>query len=452
MKICRPRDTVAWRIAASISAVIAVTCCVIALFLNFGGEWVRPPLDLRSIMDGVVAVTNMMDATPPEQRPALVAVAHPENYRLQWFAAKDAAWFAAAMKRDMQLDDDTLNMIKVQIHRPFIVIGPDLPVKPDASASLTVPPGGDGHFLAVRLHDGSWLVFAGSKKNLSPAARVTMRLILFLLVAIGIGALATYQISQPIRRLAKEVHAKGANPNGVPITESGPQELREVIAAVNSMQAKIAAFVAYRTAMLAAISHDLRTPLTRMRLRGEYVADPVQRQRLFADVDEMQGMIDGALALFRGDGDEEAVRSFDLSGVLLSIVDGFADQGIEVGYAGGDHIVYSGRAISIKRAITNLVENAVKYGTAPVIALRKDETAITITVCDRGPGIPGESLEAVFEPFFRLDKSRHKARGGVGLGLTAARTIIRGHGGDIVLRNRDGGGLEATVTLPVSAS
>ncbi len=288
----------------------------------------------------------------------------------------------------------------------------------------------------------------GPKWGISTGSRITIILIVFLIVAASISVLATRQISRPIRKFAAAVHAAGVNPNGPPIAESGPQELREVIVAFNGMQAKIAAFVAYRTAMLAAISHDLRTPLTRIRLRGDYIADPVQRERLFADVREMQDMVDGALAFFRGDGDEEPVRSFDLSDLLQSIADDFADQGSEIGYCGPDRVVYAGRALAIKRAVTNLVENAVKYAARPAIALASDTAGITITVSDHGPGIPAEALESVFEPFFRLDKSRHKARGGVGLGLTAARAVIRSHNGDLVLRNRPEGGLDAIVTLP----
>lgn len=453
MRPCKRRDTIAWRIGAIIAAVIAVTSGVIALFMNFGGVWAQPPIDLRTLLDGISVVVQLVDAAPAADRPHLVSASKTENYKLRWFGGpRDVAWFNAAEKRaTMPKDDSFITMLDAELHRPRILIGPSHSIPAGANTPLGVSPDPDIHYLAIRLSDGSWLVFEGNSKNwgLSPEARIALKFIGFLLVSAAICALATIQISQPIRRFAKEVHAAGVNTNCPPIQEMGPLELRELIAAFNGMQAKITAFVAYRTTMLAAISHDLRTPLTRMRLRGEYVADPVQRERLFADVHEMQAMIDGALAFFRGDGDEEPMRTFDLSGVLQTIVDDFSDQGIEVGYDERDHVVYAGRAIALKRAVTNLVENAVKYGTAPAITLMRDTSSVVVKVRDCGPGIPQEALEDVFEPFFRLDKSRHKARGGVGLGLTAARSILRNHGGDLVLRNHPEGGLEAVATLPL---
>src|SRR5258708_8120462 len=169
--------------------------------------------------------------------------------------------------------------------------------------------------------------------------------------------------------------------------------------------------------MLAAISHDVRTPLTRIRLRGEFIADEVQQARLLRDVEELQTRVDGPLAFFRGDADEEAVTSFDLPGVLQTIANDYADQDIEIAYAGPSHAVYRGRPFALKRAFTNLIENAVKYGTPPTIELTCEEKTITIMVRDRGPGIPAEALERVFSPFYRLESSRNRITGGGGFAL-----------------------------------
>lgn len=450
-----PRDTIAWRFGVVISSAIGITTAIIGLFFTFGGVWAQPPLDLRTLLDGFTTVVDMVDAAPPEVRPRLAASPQLNGnklYRMAWFPADTSAarWFEVARSRQhLPSNIPIFQGLNARLGRPYLMIGPEKALR----AAKGFPFGRQDpktYYLIVQLKDASWLVFLGGGHiwGISTGSRITIILIVFLIVAAGISALATRQISRPIRKFAAAVHAAGVNPNGPPIAESGPQELREVIVAFNGMQAKIAAFVAYRTATLAAISHDLRTPLTRMRLRGDYIADPVQRERLFADVREMQDMVDGALAFFRGDGDEEPVRSFDLSDLLQSIADDFADQGIAVAYSGPDHVVYAGRALAIKRAVTNLVENAVKYAARPAIALASDTAGIIITVSDHGPGIPAEALESVFEPFFRLDKSRHKARGGVGLGLTAARAVIRSHNGDLVLRNRPEGGLDAIVTLP----
>jgi signal transduction histidine kinase len=203
--------------------------------------------------------------------------------------------------------------------------------------------------------------------------------------------------------------------------------------------------------MLAAISHDLRTPLTRVRLRGEYIEDPEQQQRLFRDVDDMQKMIDGALAFFRDDAAEEPMTVFDLPQVLLTIVNDYADQGVEVLYAGPTHVSYNGRPLALKRAFTNVIENAVKYGSSPSIEFTHTDTALTIAIRDRGPGIPAEDLARVFRPYYRQDKSRNRTTGGVGLGLAVAQAIVHGHAGEIRLENRPGGGLEGRITLPLGS-
>ena len=214
------------------------------------------------------------------------------------------------------------------------------------------------------------------------------------------------------------------------------------------MQAQIQKFVDDRTTMLAAISHDLRTPLTKMRLRGEFIEDEEQRARLFRDVGDMRATVDSALVLFRDDIQNEETTSFDFPELLRTIADDFSDHGCEVGYCGAERLAFLGRPFALKRAFTNLVDNAVKYARAPELELARADERITVTVRDSGPGIPPEAAERVFEPFFRLEPSRNRATGGVGLGLTSARAVIRAHGGDITLGNRPTGGLEIQVSLP----
>jgi signal transduction histidine kinase len=205
--------------------------------------------------------------------------------------------------------------------------------------------------------------------------------------------------------------------------------------------------------MLAAISHDLRTPLTRIRLRGELIEDLEQQARLFRDVDEMQSMVGGALAFFRDDAVAEDATSLDLPHVIVAITHDYADQDVHIAYDGPEWGLYHGRPLALKRALTNLIDNAIKYGTTPEVGLARDQTAWRITINDRGPGIPAESLDSVFRPYHRLDKSRNRGTtGGVGLGLTVAQAIVHGHGGKIVLSNRAGGGLEARIILPIDAA
>jgi signal transduction histidine kinase len=307
--------------------------------------------------------------------------------------------------------------------------------------------------MAVQLNDGSWLVFSVMKRTWGmPWADRWVIWLCFLAVSITIvTAFAARQFSKPIERLAAAVHQFGLNPRAPPIAETGPRELQEVVKTFNAMQAQIQKFVAYRTMMLAAISHDLRTPLTRMRLRGEFIEDQGQQARLFRDVDEMQNMIDEALAFFRDDATAEETTCFDLPHVLLTIANDYADQGIEIGYAGPAHAVYRGRPFALKRAFTNLIDNAAKYAKTPEIELYCEETALVVAIRDRGPGIPPDAIDNVFRPYYRVDKSRNRTTGGVGLGLTVAQAIVQGHGGEIILKNRPEGGLEARIVLPVVA-
>jgi len=324
-----------------------------------------------------------------------------------------------------------------------------------------VPPGIDydrskpivPYMLGVQLNDGSWLVFSVMKRTWGiPWADRWVIWLCFLAVSITIVTVfAARQFSGPIERLAAAVRQFGLNPQAPPIAETGPKELQEVVKTFNAMQAQIQKFVAYRTMMLAAISHDLRTPLTRMRLRGEFIEDPEQQARLFRDVDEMQGMVDEALAFFRDDAVSEETTSFDLPHVLLTIANDYADQDIDIRYTGPAHAVYRGRPFALKRAFTNLIDNAAKYAKTPEIELSREETALVVAIRDRGPGIPADALDNVFRPYYRIDKSRNRTTGGVGLGLTVAQAIVQGHGGEIILENRPGGGLEARIVLPVAA-
>jgi two-component system osmolarity sensor histidine kinase EnvZ len=202
--------------------------------------------------------------------------------------------------------------------------------------------------------------------------------------------------------------------------------------------------------MLAAISHDLRAPLTRMRLRSEFMEDLEQQRKMVRDIEEMQTMINAALGFFRDESHGEHNTAFDLSELLQTIVDDFRDQDIVVDFSGPAHLVYDGRPLGIKRVIVNLLENAVKYGQKPGVELMSDGRMVCIEVSDQGPGIPESALERVFDPFYRLETSRNRDTGGVGLGLSAARAIVREQGGELTLRNRSGAGLVARVELPGS--
>jgi signal transduction histidine kinase len=448
-----PRDSIARRFALTVVLAIVVTWLQVALFNVFGGVWAQPSLERSGLLDQAANMVRIIEAAPQPIRGQLASAATTRAARVGWYAAASPVSTVLEQATGEAPEHSRAVMEKLLGDRRWVVLRPNgssdaLMSTPEFQEERTKYP--HAYVLAVQYSDGSWLVFTTPERLWGlPWQKRWAVWLLFLTVSTGIvSTIATRQLVRPIRKFAEAIRLFGTNPQAPPIAETGPRELASVITSFNEMQAQIQKFVAYRTAMLAAISHDLRTPLTRIRLRAELIEDEVQQARLFRDVDELQAMVDGALAFFRGDADEEAMTSFDLPGVLQTIANDYADQDIEIAYTGPSHAVYRGRPFALKRAFTNLIENAVKYGTPPTIELTCQEKIITIMVKDQGPGIPTEALERVFSPFYRLESSRNRTTGGVGLGLTAALAIIRRHGGDIVLSNLSSGGLGALVTLP----
>jgi signal transduction histidine kinase len=445
-----PRDTIASRFAWTVVLAVVLALALVRLFFVFGGVWANEPLDYSILRDHAGNVVRVIEAAPAQLRPTLAAAATTNAVAVDWYDA--ASPVSATLWRDSSLQQNkTLQRSLLgDLQRAAVAFEPDGALRPPLALNHAQPGNRSAYFFSVQLLDRSWLVFSVPRRTwgLPELQRWALWLTFVTLSTIAVCAVASRRFVRPIRQLAAAVRRFGVNPQAPPLAESGPREFRDVIRAFNTMQAQIQKFVAYRTMMLAAISHDLRTPLTRVRLRGELIDDEIQQAKLFRDVEEMQTMVDGALAFFRCDADEEATTTFDLAGVLQTIANDYADQGIAIGYVGPAHAVYRGRPFGLKRAFTNLVDNAVKYATPPEIRLFCGEKSVTVAVRDQGPGIPPDALARVFAPFFRIDRSRNRATGGVGLGLTAAQAIVSGHGGDITLCNQPSGGLEALVTLP----
>jgi len=450
------RDTIALRFAATVFAAAIIAFGFGRLLTAFGDRALRL-LDERDLRGETAGIIRALDSAPPQSRQALAAAAPFDPIRIEVYEATSPV--AAALREANDVDDgrELMGYLLGDKYRRVVLFKPNsrIAALPALHYDRARYPG--ALFLGAELTDGSWVVFSAMKFSGMNTAwglwgfggrmRWLGVLLILTITTVIVSTIAARQLGRPVRRLAEAVGRFGIDPRAPAIPEAGPEELRQVIRTFNAMQAQIQRFVAHRTMMLAAISHDLRTPLTRMRLRGEFIADEFEQQRLFRDVDEMQTMVDGALAFFRDDAAEEAVTTFDLTGVLRTILNDYADQGIDIPYTGPSHAVYRGRPFALKRAFSNLIDNAIKYATPPRIELCRQEHAFVIRISDRGPGIPEDALERVFTPYFRLDKSRNRTTGGVGLGLTVAQTVIRGHGGEIVLENRLGGGLEARITL-----
>jgi signal transduction histidine kinase len=304
--------------------------------------------------------------------------------------------------------------------------------------------------ISVGLPGGAWLNAGTSFAPPPDWARPS-------LASLGLSAglvalvvvLAVRRIVRPMGRLAAAADALGRGEASPPLPEAGPLEVRRTTRAFNRMQERLRRFVDDRTRMLAAIGHDLRTPITSLRLRAELVEEEETRERMLATLDEMQRIVEASLAFAREEASPEATRVVDLAALVESVVADLSDLGGEASFEGAPRTAYACRPASLRRAVRNLVENALAYGHRARVRLEAKPDGLRVTVADEGPGIPEAMLERVFEPFRRLEDSRSRDTGGIGLGLTIARTIARGHGGDVTLRNRPEGGLEATLVLPV---
>lgn len=305
---------------------------------------------------------------------------------------------------------------------------------------------------AFPLPDGSFLTFRSAHApglvRLAPWAYLATAMA----IIVGIAAVVlVHRIAGPLRELTR---ATGRIGHGkvVPVPEVGPDETRGIGQALNAMQDRIHGLVAERTQALAAVSHDLRTPITRLRLRLDRVDDAEESRAMVGDLDEMQAMIDATLAYLRGDADPEARQIVNLASMLSGIADASADAGRDVRYRGPGRALAAVRPVAFRRAVENLVDNGVRYGSRVRIGLGVEEAAVVMRIDDDGPGIAPEDVARAFEPFTRLEGSRNRNTGGTGLGLTIAKRAVEAEGGALGLVDRPDGGLRAEIRLPVSAA
>lgn len=314
-----------------------------------------------------------------------------------------------------------------------------------------------GHVVVgMQMQDGQWLNISGKLEPLRPWHSPTF-LAAFLLMTAAAAALTVWTVRRliaPVRTLAEAAEALGRDVNAPPLPEDGPSEVATAAVAFNTMATRIRRFVQDRTELLTAIGHDLRTPITRLKLRAEFIEDDDQRAKILADLEELEGMVSATLAFGRDARTTEPVTSIDLAELLRTVIDEAADARPDIqeklGYDGPAHMTVQARSLSLKRVFVNLVGNAVNYGELAKVRLVPPEgRMVVVEVEDEGPGIAPAHMDRVFEPFHRGEPSRSRETGGVGLGLPIARNIIRAHGGDVTLANRPSGGLRATVTLPV---
>ncbi len=303
---------------------------------------------------------------------------------------------------------------------------------------------------AVQLSNGQWLSFAAALPDSGPS--VSWQFVAAMAVMSAIVVLtsiwAVRRVTAPLGTVVRAAERLGRDVNAPPIAEAGSREMRQAAHAFNEMQGRLQRLLENRTRMLAALSHDLRTPLTLLRLRTEGLREGEERDRMLANIADLDAMIDATLKFARDEAAAEPWRRTDLTALVTSIVDDMADAGLPITMEPAETVIFECQSGGLRRAVTNLLDNAVKYGKSARVELLTSPTALRIVIDDDGPGIPDDELQTVFEPFYRLEQSRSRETGGTGLGLAIAQSIAQAHGGQVTLANRPASGLRAILSLP----
>jgi signal transduction histidine kinase len=302
----------------------------------------------------------------------------------------------------------------------------------------------------VQLSNGQFLSFVAALPEAGPSAswQFVVAMAVMSVIVVLTSVWAVRRVTAPLAVVVQAAERLGRDVNAPPIEEAGSREMRQAAHAFNEMQGRLQRILENRARMLAALSHDLRTPLTLLRLRTEGLNEGEERDRMLASIGELDATIDATLKFARDESAVEPWRRTDLAALLSAIVDDMADAGLPVTMQPAEPVILECQSGGLRRAVANLLDNAVKYGKSARVELLTSGAAIRIVIDDEGPGIPDVERQRVFEPFYRLEQSRSRETGGAGLGLAIAQSIVQAHGGQITLANRPTGGLSATISLP----
>ena len=354
---------------------------------------------------------------------------------------------AAALKRDIK------DVVVVQDRPRIVAFGapPRGPRRPLPAVDGREPLSLIGTFqAAVKQPDGQWLVVEPRRMLIDPwQERVLLVLGISALLISPLAWWFSRRLAAPIAAFAVGAERLGRDPDAPPLDIRGSSEVGSAVKAFNEMQERLKRFVTYRTTMIGAIAHDLRTPLTRLRFRIEGVPEELQA-KLASDIDEMEAMIASTLAFVADATRPHERTTLEMASLVETVMDEAAETGADAAVDQADRVVVDGDPIALKRLVVNLVDNALKFGSRARGRVFSEDGMAIVEVDDNGPGVPEQDIERAFEPFHRLEGSRSRETGGIGLGLAVVRAIARGHGGEVTLHNRVGGGLRARVTLPLA--
>jgi signal transduction histidine kinase len=442
-----PRSLVGRLGLVLVVALVVAHAIAIAIFMSETSRVNRAVARTREA-DRTATLVRVIDAAPQSSRNDIIRAFETPLHHY-WTSDAPLVRSAAMGEQEQQIARRLRRMTRNHGHDPRIaLVDRNSDPEDDATADLQARP--QALDISVQLADGSWLnAVAPLRLPIVPEANLRWLSLLGASVAAVMIAVifAVRWITRPLTALAAAADRAGRGEAVEPLPVRGPYEVARTVTAFNVMQQRLSRFVSDRLMMLAAISHDLRTPMTAARLRAEMVDDAEVREAIVRSLTEMQYITEATLSFARDETVSEEPRAIDLASLVEAVADDLASTGQDIAIAGRDHVPYRCRPALLRRALTNLISNAVKYGKRARITLCLAEDHARITIDDEGPGLPPDQLERVFEPFVRIDRSRSCETGGIGLGLSIARTIIRAHGGDVTLKNLPGG-LRAEVVLP----
>ncbi|MDR1423326.1 MAG: HAMP domain-containing protein [Azoarcus sp.] len=433
MNACWPRSLFARLLLILLVGIFLVLMVGIAIFVKEGERLGREAIFER-IAQEIASNADILDDIPPQER------------------------LRALKKHDRSLMRLALNELPERVEpQPADPLLPALrKVMPERAPIAYVhrseeDPQRTRHLVAVKLADGTLLI-GSLRRPPEPIHIPPLSVVLSTLsMIVGIGILTWFCVriaTRPLSKMAAAAHALGEDPERAPLELTGPIEVVQAAEAFNQMQQRILAHMQERSRILAAISHDLQTPITRLRLRAEMVEDDALKERIQTDLDAMQTLIREGLIYARSMDACAPPQPIDLNGLLAALSGEAADTNWTVSVSGQASAPFMGQPVALRRALWNLIENGVKYGKEVDVALSETPATFCIVIRDHGPGLPAEERERVFEPFYRAEASRNRATGGTGLGLAITRNLLHVQRGSVTLDNHPKGGLVATVILP----
>lgn len=461
-----PRSLSSRLVILFVGGLILAQVVSLSILLQDRGEFLARASGMQSVMR-VIDIAQLLDSSDTAERERIIRVLRSPQLRIGLHAtapqpktggvdpSPQETVFLSMLRHKLGRDREIWVNIRARSPEklraaPAIEHGARYARPEGRSVSSVVPPALIAH---VRLLDGVWL---SVDSTLEPQAvswpyRALVSALVLLLAVLGLAWYGVRWVTRPLKTFAQAAEKLGENIDRAPLPEKGPTEVVSAARALNEMQARLSKYLSDRTRILTAMSHDLKTPITRMRLRAELLEHEVTQAKFKQDLAELESMVSGTLDYMRGVQDGEPLASIDINFLLKSLQSDSLELGQVVHIVGtaGDDLVC--RPQSLKRCLANLIENAVKYGQVAHVQLIDSDATLQIVIEDEGPGVPASELAMLFEPFYRVEASRSRDTGGTGLGLSIARSIAVLHGGTLKAENTEHRGLRLTLNLPRSS-